>query len=94
MSAKSSTFAAEMIDFMELKQMTHTCYRCRHSFFVGVPALLDCPHRKSLKQEGECNCRNWLPSLMAESYFGGTLKGNLHGILTGIYVERVKRGTF
>lgn len=97
MSAKSSNFAAEMIKKMELKEMTHTCYRCRHSYFdTHAPkkkgGLLQCPYGDV--QEGVCTCGHWRANIVTEMYFSGALHDHRKTVLTEIFLDRVKKGTF
>lgn len=90
MSAKSSTFAPQMIETMNIEQMTHTCWRCRHSAYITKAEGLHCPKSKTLVP-----CRHFLPSEIAEAYFNGLLKGDpRRATLTKIYTERMKAGTF
>lgn len=98
MSAKSSTFAAEMIEIMELSQMTHTPYRCRHSIFVGRMYKdsyegMHCIYGQM--SEDKCaKCKHWRASELAEAFFSGELKDGRQNALAHIYQDRMKRGTF
>lgn len=97
MSAKSCTFAAEMIEKMSIEEMTHTAWRCRHSYYFTQRAGMLC--RKCVGREATdriCSkCPKWQPSELAEDYFSGRLKGDSRAkTLTQIYLDRKKSGTF
>lgn len=100
MSAKSSTFAAEMIEKMEISEMTHTAWRCRNSFCVvgsdRVRVELQCPFHHIKNKDGKkcATCKHWLPSETAESFFAGQLKGTHAKTIADIMLMRQKRGTF
>lgn len=97
MSAKSSTFVLEMIESMELKQMTHTPYRCRHSQFGARYENnyhgMCCPFG-DMSAEFCAKCKNWRASELAEAFFSGDLHDGRKATLAAIYQERMKRGTF
>ena len=98
MSAKSCTFAAEMIENMTIEQMTHTASRCRHSQYVNVSTkgiALRCTLLHQECREEECmSCPHWHASTAAELYFTGRLRGTHKNSLTAIFQERMKNGTF
>ena len=97
MSAKSCTFAAEMTEKMSIEEMTHTAWRCRHSYYFTQKTGMIC--RKCVGREATdriCSkCTKWQPSELAEDYFAGRLKGDRRAkALTQIYLDRKKSGTF
>lgn len=97
MSAKSCTFAAEIVETMSIEEMTHTAWRCRHSFFYLAGRGMQC-HKciGAIPNDTLCGkCKKWQASELAEDYFAGRLKGDLRAkTLTQIYLDRKKRGTF
>lgn len=98
MSAKSCTFAAEMIEKMSIEEMTHTAWRCRHSYFFTQKTGMicrKCVGKGELTDKICSKCPKWQPSELAEDYFAGRLKGDRRAkILTQIYLDRKKSGTF
>lgn len=97
MSAKSSTFAAKLIEKMTLNEMTHTAYRCRNSIFIGTRGhtILHCVKTSRNCNEAICaNCPKWQPSEIAEDYFANRLKGSHAQTIGSIYLERKRRGTY
>ena len=94
-SAKSSTFAPQMAEKMRLEEMKHTSYRCRKSAFMHRGLGLVCTQTSRYCDEKKCAvCEEWQPSLLAENYFNGNCKNEERKILTAIYLERMKKGTF
>lgn len=99
MSAKSCTFAAEIVETMSIEEMTHTAWRCRHSYYFTQRAGMLC--RKCVGKEATdriCSkCSKWQPSELAEDFFSGALKRKHDPraeTLAQIYTDRKKRGTF
>lgn len=98
MSAKSCTFAAEMIENMTIEQMTHTASRCWHSQYVNQGCkerALRCTLLHQECREEECmSCPLWHASMAADLYFTGRLHGKHKETMTQIFQERMKKGTF
>lgn len=98
MSAKSCTFAAEMIENMTIEQMTHTASRCWHSQYVNPgnkERILRCTLLHQECREEECmSCPHWHASMAADLYFTGRLRGQHKETMTQIFQERMKKGTF
>lgn len=95
MSAKSRNFAPQFNINMEIKDMRHTAWRCRHSQYVtrwdGLRCLKLC---KGASDEVCAKCEEWKASDVAESYFNGTLRGDLKNIVSSIMLERKRTGRF
>ena len=95
MSAKSSTFAPQLVEKMTLEQMTHTCWRCSHSrFFVqGNPMV--CGKGEKIARGDEPNkCPQWEPTETARAFFAGELPKPQARTVAAIYRERLKAGTY
>lgn len=95
MSAKSSTFAAEMIENMTIDEMRHTAWRCRNSYYYAKDAPIRCRRFHKDCDEKVCGlCKAWEPSECAEAYFKNRLTGTHYKTISQIMLERVRKGTF
>lgn len=96
MSAKSCTFAAEIVKNMKIEQMTHTPWRCQHSRYITRNGGLWCLYEHEGCDKKTCKaCAKWKPSELAISYFDGSLRDiRQRRVLTEIYLERMKKGRF
>ena len=94
MSAKSSNFAGEKVENMDIKDYTHTCYRCAHSCYIGG-RVLRCPVLSiDCKPNEVTKCRRFEHTQCAKDFFSGLIKGTHAVTLYSIYTGRVKNGTF
>lgn len=103
MSAKSSNFAAEMIDTMTIEEMTHTAWRCRYATYIHKDEALRCGKLCKYVGDKDCaECTHFSPSSTAEAFFakggvaadGTRLTQTQRKTIAAIYRERVARGTY
>ena len=81
------------------KEMTHTCYRCSHSFFYtdsthAETLLRCCVVSKDVESHAVTQCPRWNPSLAVQMLQDGNLDQQRKLSLLTILEERRKHGCY